>query len=189
MNPDLAHAAQATQAPDNFVDLMLAQAARHGHKTAFVFLEDGETPSETLSYVELSQRAQATAAHLQQRCLPGSRVLLLYPSCVDYMVGFFGCLSAGMVAVPVFPPRSSKHNDRLEAIARDSGAHVALTTADQLQQMQPALQASPLLSALDILAPTASPRMMPPAGTTLWSAPPRWPSCSTRPARPGSPRA
>jgi acyl-CoA synthetase (AMP-forming)/AMP-acid ligase II len=151
MNPDLAHAAQATQAPDNFVDLMLAQAARHGHKTAFVFLEDGETPSETLSYVELSQRAQATAAHLQQRCLPGSRVLLLYPSCVDYMVGFFGCLSAGMVAVPVFPPRSSKHNDRLEAIARDSGAHVALTTADQLQQMQPALQASPLLSALDIL--------------------------------------
>ena len=62
----------------------------------------------------------------------GSRVLLLYPSCIDYMVGFFGCLCAGMIAVPIFPPRNSRHNVRLEAISRVARA---LTTPGALHEV------------------------------------------------------
>lgn len=135
---------------DNFVDLLTEQAARHGDKIAFTSLEDGETIGETLSYAALAQRARATAAMLSRQYPVGSRVLLLYPSCVDYMVAFFGCLCAGMIAVPAFPPRGSKHNARLEGILRDSNAQVALTTRCQLLQMQSALHASVTLSQLEI---------------------------------------
>jgi hypothetical protein len=38
---------------------------------------------------------------------PGERALLLHPQGHEFLVGFFGCLYAGIVAVPVFPPASA----------------------------------------------------------------------------------
>lgn len=136
---------------EDFVALLEQQAGRFADKPAFCFLGDGENVTEQLTFAEVSRRAKATAVALRRRAEPGARVLLLYPSCVEYMVGFFGCLYAGMVAVPVFPPRGSKHNGRLEAIASDCGARIALTTTEQLQQTRLAIDASPVLSALEML--------------------------------------
>lgn len=142
-----------TTSPDinDFVELLDVQASRFAEKPAFCFLGDGENVTDSLTYADLAQRARATAAALQRRAPAGARVLLLYPSCVEYMVAFFGCLCAGMVAVPVFPPRGSKHNGRLEAIAGDCGARIALTTTGQLQQMRLAVESSPALSAMELL--------------------------------------
>ena len=54
---------------------------------------------------QLNQRAQAIAAYLQSFCEPGDRALLLYPSGLEFIAAFFACLYAGVVAVPVYPPR------------------------------------------------------------------------------------
>ncbi len=47
------------------------------------------------------------------------------------MAGFLGCLQAGLVAVPAFPPDALRpqHQARLAAMARDCGARVALIHA------------------------------------------------------------
>jgi acyl-CoA synthetase (AMP-forming)/AMP-acid ligase II len=138
-------------AVDNLVDLLFQQTAKHGNKIAYAFLADGESVKETISYASLAKRAQATAVVLSAEYPVGSRVLLLYPSCIDYMVAFFGCLLAGMIAVPVFPPRGNKHNSRLEVIIRDSQAAVALTTNQQLKDMAAAINSSSLLSGMELL--------------------------------------
>jgi acyl-CoA synthetase (AMP-forming)/AMP-acid ligase II len=140
-----------SDAVDNFVDLLFQQAATHGNKSVYAFLGDGESIKETISYAGLAKRAQATAVILRASHPPGSRVLLLYPSCIDYMVAFFGCLLAGMIAVPVFPPRGNKHNNRLEVIICDSQAAVALTTGHQLKEMTSAIKSSPLLSGMEFI--------------------------------------
>ena len=110
------------------VDL-LGQRARHqATQTAYTFLVDGETEAISLTYGELEQRARAIAALLQSACNPGERVLLLYPPGLEYITAFFGCLYAGMVAIPVYPPRPNRSLDRIESIVTDAGANVALTT-------------------------------------------------------------
>lgn len=53
------------------------------------------------SFAELDRRARAVAARLGSVLQPGSRVMLVYPEGPDLAGAFFGCLYAGMAAVPV----------------------------------------------------------------------------------------
>jgi len=62
----------------------------------------------------------------------GDRVLLVYPPSLDFIVAFFGCLKAGMIAVPVFPPDPSKLNKDIAMfanIAQICGSKIALTSS------------------------------------------------------------
>lgn len=134
-----------------FVEVLEQHLDTRGRQNVFLFLEDGEEATASLTYAQLARRAQAVAAELQRYQKPGDRVLLLYPSCIDYMVAFFACLYAGMIAVPIFPPRSSKHNARLEAVVRDCGATLALTTVRQKSDMRLALAASEVFAGVRLL--------------------------------------
>ncbi|MBC7983801.1 MAG: fatty acyl-AMP ligase, partial [Candidatus Obscuribacterales bacterium] len=120
-------------------------------KTAFTFLDDGEEVGESISYLELRERVLMLAALLQRRFAPRERVLLLYPACIDYMVAFLACLCADLVAVPLFPPRSTKHSARLEAIARDCTPCAALLSSKRMGPARAALTVSPHLAALEQL--------------------------------------
>ncbi len=59
----------------------------------------------------------------------GERALLLYPPGLEYVAAFFGCLYAGVVAVPVYPPRPNRPDPRFLAILADARARVVLTTS------------------------------------------------------------
>ncbi|MEU2722912.1 aminotransferase class I/II-fold pyridoxal phosphate-dependent enzyme [Streptomyces smyrnaeus] len=101
------------------------------HAVAYRFLSDTTGTSTSWDHAELDRRARAVAVHLQRAQLSGRPVLLLHPPGLDYIAAFFGCLYAGAVAVPAYPPQNAKFGQtmqRLAAIARDSGATHALTT-------------------------------------------------------------
>ncbi|MCX7568806.1 amino acid adenylation domain-containing protein [Tumebacillus sp. DT12] len=89
-----------------------------------------EEEERHLTYADVDRRARAIAALLQQRAMPGERALLLYPPGIDYLVAFFGCLYAGVLAVPAYPPRLNGNLDRLLAVVDDCEATLALTTAE-----------------------------------------------------------
>lgn len=117
---------------DTMLDLLRAQVAEHGGSPAYVFLdESGE--ETTISYNDLEQSAQAVAAELQTRVEPGERVMLVYPAGLEFISAFFGCLYAGVVAVPATYPKPKRPLPRMNRIAIDCGAHIALTTAQTLE--------------------------------------------------------
>lgn len=61
----------------------------------------------------------------------GERVILVYPPGLDFIVAHFGCLMAGCIAVPVYPPVSpgfERGLRKLAAVASNSGSKVALTS-------------------------------------------------------------
>jgi amino acid adenylation domain-containing protein len=106
-------------------------ARRQPEKTAFDFLADGERATGGLSYAQLDLKARAIGSRLQELGLTGQQALLLYPPGVEYVAAFFGCLYAGTVAVPAYPPtRRPRSLERILGIIADSGATTALTTAE-----------------------------------------------------------
>jgi acyl-CoA synthetase (AMP-forming)/AMP-acid ligase II len=115
--------------PSNLVDVLLERAARTPDLLAFRFLEDGLDRESTLTYGELGAKARAIAAALQDRGARGERALLLYPPGTEYVAAFFGCLLAGAVAVPAYPP-TPRTMPRLLAVLADSGARFGLTTGE-----------------------------------------------------------
>ena len=111
------------------VELLGDRAINQSGQTAYTFLANGETPAASLSYQELDRQAKAIATELQTCCRSGDRVLLLYPSGLEFIAAFFGCLYAGVVAVPLGVPRRHQNLQRWQAIAKDAQARVVLTTA------------------------------------------------------------
>lgn len=134
------------------VDLLRDRADNQSSRIAYRFLVDGETQTLSLSYEELDRLSRSIAAHLQSLCSSGERVLLLYPPGLEYVTAFFGCLYAGAIAVPAYPPRPNRSFSRLQSIAIDSGATVALTTRETFSVLARRGTDSPALSALKWLA-------------------------------------
>jgi amino acid adenylation domain-containing protein len=115
----------------SFVDLLRWRATHQPEQCAYTFLLDGEAAEERLTYAELDRRATMIGALLQSAGATGERVLLLYPPGLAYIVAFLGCLYAGAVAVPAYPPdlaRLERSLPRLAAIVGDAQPHLALTT-------------------------------------------------------------
>jgi amino acid adenylation domain-containing protein len=133
------------------VELLRGRAAEDLQGKGYTFLrDDGE--SESLSFRDLDERARGVAALLQERARPGDRALLLYAPGLDFIAAFFGCLYAGVVAVPAYPPQSKRSFPRLLALARDARPAVALTTSALLRRLEPARAQMPELAAIPCLA-------------------------------------
>jgi len=97
-----------------------------GH-VAFRFLPDGETEAPAWTYAQMDARARAIAARLATLQPPGRPVLLACDGGPEPLAAFFGCLYAGMIAVPLPPPRPGQPAGALAAAAADAGAQIGLT--------------------------------------------------------------
>jgi amino acid adenylation domain-containing protein len=119
------------------LDQILRERARHSpQRVLYTFLKDGEEEELVLTYGELDQQARRIAGWLQSIGASDERVLLLYPPGLDFIAAFFGCLYAGAVAVPSYPPKLNRKPARFQAIAADAQATVALTTQTILSRVK-----------------------------------------------------
>ncbi|MFM8733602.1 MAG: fatty acyl-AMP ligase, partial [Pirellulales bacterium] len=138
---------EASFAP-TIVDLLRQRASYRPHDRAFTFLVDGEHEELNITYAQLDRKARAVGAWLMDNGMVGKRVLLLYPSGLDFIAAFMGCLYGGAIAVPAYPPRKNRSVERIEAIAADADASVALTTRDVLDRFDALRSAAPSLENL-----------------------------------------
>jgi len=145
----------------NLIELLRARAAEHGPRVAFRFLSDGENESSTLTYADLESRSRAIAAALAAQAAPGDRALLFYTGGLDFIAAFWGCLCAGVVAVPVFAARLHRQLPRLLAIAADSEARFVLTSAKLGRQSEDLFKRAPELKNLQWLPTDDMPAVSP----------------------------
>ncbi|NYH15876.1 non-ribosomal peptide synthetase [Paraburkholderia bryophila] len=113
----------------DLVGRMLHHVATRPDRIAVRFLADGERDEQVLTYGQLHRRALACAERLSHEAQRGERAILLLPSGLDYVAGFLGCLYAGVIAVPAYPPESSnpQHLQRVKAMLDDCMPRVILT--------------------------------------------------------------
>lgn len=124
------------QLPGHLIRVLRRHAEERPQQPACVHLLDGQADHASLTYAQLDRRARAIAARLQDMELAGQCVLLVYPPGLDFIEAFFGCLYAGCVAVPTYPPHRHRMLDRFRAVAADARARIALSTAAGAAQFQ-----------------------------------------------------
>ncbi|MBW4511497.1 MAG: fatty acyl-AMP ligase [Scytonematopsis contorta HA4267-MV1] len=135
------------------VDLLRYRGTHQPEQKAYTFLSNGETETASLTYGQLLQQARAIATELRRLGLAGGeRALLLYSPGLEFISAFFGCLYAGVLAVPAFPPRRNQKITRIKAISSDALAKVALTDTSILTDIKYQLAQYPELSNMQLLA-------------------------------------
>lgn len=116
--------------------ILASRAAGEPAKRAYVFLTEHEEEKDVLTYGELHSRALAVANQLRQRCQPGDRALLLFPPGLDFIVAYFGCLYAQVIAVPVNPPRRNRVQNATRSIVADCEPVAVLTVSAMIADIR-----------------------------------------------------
>ena len=145
----------AFELPSTLAHALQRRAALTPDRVALRFLADSPQQGVVLSYCDLDRRARTIAAALQGEAKIGDRAVLLFPSGPDYVAAFFGSLYAGVIAVPAYPPESTRrhHQERLLSIIADAEPRLLLTTADLRDTLQ-AIESAPPVLCVDTLDPT-----------------------------------
>jgi len=110
-------------------------ADEHPDKLLHSYLDVNGDPIESYTYASFLQRVEAIAGHLwkEGRFAAGDRLLLAYPPGLEMICAFFGCVRAGLIPVPVYPPSSRGFQSALYKmvhIAKDCQAAGILTSRD-----------------------------------------------------------
>jgi len=110
------------------------------NKIAYIFLEQGEEVRR-ITNLELYQETLSLASYLQKQGLKGERVLLLYPSSIEFIKAFMSCLYAGCIAVPAYVADDSRATSRISSIIKNCEPKIALTLASYQGKVKDSFQA------------------------------------------------
>lgn len=148
MNFDSAHDPGFNFSPVTLVDMLRHRAEGDPDRKVFTFLTDGEREEDPITYRQLDLGARSIAARLQAMGAEGERALLLFPPGLEFIRAFFGCLYAGVIAVPAYPPRLNRPTPRIQAIVADAESTIVLTTGEILDSMERRFEHTPDLESM-----------------------------------------
>lgn len=97
---------------------------------------------KSLRYAEVDTLSRNFAAYLlSQGLVPGDRIVLMMPNCLQYPVCLFGALRAGLVVVntnPLYTPREMKHQ------FNDSGAKAIVIAENFAANLEQIIKETPI---------------------------------------------
>lgn len=79
----------------------------HPHKLLYSYLDLNGKQIESYTYRSFLHRTKVIAGYLRKhhRFASHDRLLLAYPPGLEMICAFFGCVRAGLIPVPVYPPQ------------------------------------------------------------------------------------
>ena len=122
---------------ESVVHALLRQTEANPSKSLWTYVNGKGSPSASYTYAEAEEATRGLAHALLAPCTAGGaglsrgdRALLVYPPGLDFVIAFFACLRAGVIAVPVYPPHPGRLKRDLSmfcSVQESCGATVALT--------------------------------------------------------------
>jgi len=113
----------------SLVTLLAKRAESQPDERAYIFLGDRGAEEAAITFRELHHAAQALAARLAKIARPGDRAILVFPPGLEFLVAFFGCQIARVIAVPMMMPRRQSARDSSAGIMANCEPVVALTNS------------------------------------------------------------
>lgn len=133
---------------------MLADAAGEiPDKPLFVFPETRWRAAAALTYAELAQRAGGAARVVAEAAQGGDRALLLFSTGPEFWEAFFGCMAAGVIAVPLKTPNVNRASEHLERIVRDCEPSLVIADESIAEILRKRAECHPYLNGVSVLTP------------------------------------
>lgn len=120
----------------NLVEMTAHRAAQYGEREVLSWIAENGVCKDGLTFSGLHENATRIAAGLTQQGLSGRNLMLLYAPSLDYINAFFGCLYAGCVPVPAYPPMGARDINRLKRVAADCDAGAILSSSMLLPMIE-----------------------------------------------------
>jgi thioester reductase-like protein len=125
----------------SILDKLDSLGDQHPHRLLYSYIDVNGSPIGGYSYEEFLHRTKVIAGHLRKVCgfQSQDRLLLAYPPGLEMICAFFGCVRAGLIPVPVYPPNSRDFQSALYKmvhIAKDCQAAGILTSKDYLGSLK-----------------------------------------------------
>ena len=128
------------------VERLLRSAEAQPDRLAYAYLPEISDEAQKISYGELVSRARTTAAALARRVQPDPlgrpRAILLFPAGLEFLVSFFACTMARVIAIPVAMTSPKRPQYLLENVATNSSATIVLTTSAMIESVKGCLEAT-----------------------------------------------
>ncbi|GBG28814.1 Polyketide synthase, partial [Hondaea fermentalgiana] len=127
--------ARMAQQHKTLLEALEANTEKAADKSLFTYVGDKGEVVKSFTYEQFdaatSRLASAMVCEGGWGLEAGDNLLLVYPPGLDFIVAFVACLKAGVVAVPVYPPRPGMSKDLKMFVAVQSSckATVALTSS------------------------------------------------------------
>jgi acyl-CoA synthetase (AMP-forming)/AMP-acid ligase II len=122
------------------MELLTEALTRHAgsaysDKEALIELSTSGDISRKITFRQLYHSALALAYCFIRENYPSKRALLFYDMGIECVVAFLGCLYAGVIPIPVYFPRRSKHMERLLSIINNAEAQLGLTIQSEQHRL------------------------------------------------------
>lgn len=137
---------------ESLLEALDSRAECQGDRAVFAFMKNGDEETKRTSFSELMVSSKLYAKQLLGYCSRGDRVLIMCASQEHFVASFFGCLYAGVIAVPVPFPRRNQSLDKIAAIVADCGAKLAVTDEESVAETAGRLKENPDLNSLGVIA-------------------------------------
>src|SRR6202041_436590 len=95
----------------SLVGLLARRAESQPDEPAYIFLSDRGAEEAALTFRQLYHASLALAARLTGIARPGDRAILVFPPGLEFLIAFFGCQIARLIAVPMMAPRRQGARD------------------------------------------------------------------------------
>eukprot|EP00466_Bigelowiella_natans_P009559 jgi/Bigna1/91948/estExt_fgenesh1_pg.C_1350004 len=88
----------------------MKQKNKNPNRLLYAWIGEKGNIEKKLSYLEVWEHANTVADYLRNNLgvKPGDRVVMCYLFSLDFIQAFLGCLIAGVVAVPIYPPSHAR---------------------------------------------------------------------------------
>ena len=139
----------STLVMESFIAIFESNCALLPERRLYTWLNEDVSEARSLTYAELRQQAATLCCALRQRWKVAvqARVLLVYPPGLDFLIAFFACQYARVIAVPFYPPQLTTSLlpgeralrlladgiDRLRRVAEGCGPALILTSRAYLR--------------------------------------------------------
>jgi acyl-CoA synthetase (AMP-forming)/AMP-acid ligase II len=119
----------------SIVNLLEKHCEKYPHKKIYHFLNP--KLESTLSFIEILDNSKKISAHLHDLGIKqGDRVLIAVPQNPNYILAFWACLYAGVIAVPVYPPITARHVERMTLILKDADSQFIIAETATIEILQ-----------------------------------------------------
>jgi acyl-CoA synthetase (AMP-forming)/AMP-acid ligase II/acyl carrier protein len=119
--------------------ILMEMACERPCKKLFIFLQGEDTAPQEVTYIQMAEKVK-TLSHFLNKHSHSKKALLLYSDNVEFITAFLACQLSGIIAIPMYPPRGSKHADRFLKILSDASVDIILTTDSFVDRIRKTLE-------------------------------------------------